>query len=145
MQQVPFVYPAEDFGIPAWSPDGSELLISQMFRFDSRGECCLPFRPAIVNPDRSDFTLLTIPNGQFDMGCNTWNGDGTRLLCNVDFENFGGDAQGASASAPPTAVTWCGSRRTPPAPKTVRPTSHRTARASSSSVIAQGNRERTTA
>jgi Tol biopolymer transport system component len=93
-QQVPLVYPAEDFGVPVWSPDGSELLISQVFRFDSGGECCLPFRPAIVNPDGSDFTLLTIPNGQFDMGCDTWNGDGTRLLCNVDFENFGGEAPG---------------------------------------------------
>ena len=93
-QQVPLVYTAEDFGVPVWSPDGSELLISQVFRLGSGGECCLPFRPAIVNPDGSDFTLLTIPNGQFDMGCNTWNGDGTRLLCNVDFENFGGDAPG---------------------------------------------------
>ena len=94
-QQVPLVYTAEDFGVPVWSPDGSELLISQVFHLDSGGECCLPFRPAIVNPDGSDFTLLTIPNGLFDMGCNTWNRDGTRLLCNVDFENFGGDPPGS--------------------------------------------------
>jgi hypothetical protein len=50
-----------------------------------------------------------------------------------------------SASAPQTAVTPSGSRRTPTARPTFRPTSHRTAPSSSSSVFAQGHRERTTA
>jgi hypothetical protein len=39
---VPLVYPAEDFGIPRWSPDGSQLLISHVLRFDASGNL-LPF------------------------------------------------------------------------------------------------------
>src|SRR6266496_5342431 len=68
-QQVPLVYPAEDFGVPVWSPDGSRLLISHTFRLDGNGECCLPFRPAIVNPDGSGFTLLTMAYAPVDMDC----------------------------------------------------------------------------
>ena len=41
-RQVPLVYPAEDFGIPRWSPDGSQLLISHVLRFDASGNL-LPF------------------------------------------------------------------------------------------------------
>jgi Tol biopolymer transport system component len=88
-QQVPLVYSAEDFGVPVWSPDGTKLLISHTLRLDSSGNCCLPFRPAIVNPDGSGFTLLTISYGPFDMGCQVWSLDQTRLLC-----GFGGDQPG---------------------------------------------------
>ena len=50
---VPLSYPAEDFGLPVWSPDGSGLLISHVFRFDGKGDF-LPFRPVIVRPDGSN-------------------------------------------------------------------------------------------
>ncbi len=36
--QVPLVYPADDFGIPIWSPDRSQLLISHVIRFDASGD-----------------------------------------------------------------------------------------------------------
>ena len=86
--QVPLVYAAEDFAVPVWSPDGSKLLMSHTFRLDASGNCCLPFRPAILKPDGSDFTLLEIPDGPFDMDCTSWINQ-TRLLCGV-----GGDQPG---------------------------------------------------
>lgn len=89
-RQVPLAYPAEDFGVPVWSPDGSRLLISITFRLDSSGDCCLAFRPAIVNPDGSDFTLLSMGYAPNDMGCSVWSLDQTRLFC-----AFGGDHPGA--------------------------------------------------
>jgi Tol biopolymer transport system component len=54
---------------------------SHTFRLDSTGQCCLPFRPGIVNPDGSDFTQLTITYGPFDMDCQAWTLDRARLLC----------------------------------------------------------------
>ena len=45
VHQVPLGYPAEDFGIPIWSPDRSQLLISHLLRSDASGNL-LPFRPA---------------------------------------------------------------------------------------------------
>lgn len=89
VQQVPLVYPPEIFSFPVWSPDGTKLLISHTFRLDSEGNCCLPFRPAIVNPDGSGFTLLTMTYAPFDMDCSVWSLDQTRLLC-----GFGGDQPG---------------------------------------------------
>jgi Tol biopolymer transport system component len=86
--QVPLVYPAEDFGVPIWSPDGTKLLISHLLRFDSAGEL-LPFRPATVSPDGSDTRLLEPPGAPFDMGCHAWSPDSTRLLC-----GFGVDPPG---------------------------------------------------
>ena len=86
---VPIQVPAEDFGVPVWSPDGNRLLISHTIRFDSSGDCCLPFRPAIVNPDGSGFSLLTMADAPFDMDCMVWSLDQTRLLC-----AFGGDQPG---------------------------------------------------
>ena len=88
-QQVALGVPAEDFGVPVWSPDASQLLISHTFRLDGSGNCCLPFRPAVVNPDGTGFRLLTIPDGPFDMDCQVWSLDQTRLLC-----GFGGDHPG---------------------------------------------------
>jgi Tol biopolymer transport system component len=86
-QQVPLGSPAEDFGIPRWSPDGSQLLISHVLRFDSTGECCLPFRPATVRLDGSNFQLLEPPNALDSMGCfGGWYPNGTRLLCSFNGE-----------------------------------------------------------
>ena len=81
VQHVPLVDPAEDFGIPRWSPDGSQLLISNVFRFDSLGNL-LPFRPATVDLNGDNFNLLQPPNAPFDMACfGGWYPDATRLLC----------------------------------------------------------------
>ncbi|HEX9519723.1 MAG TPA: hypothetical protein VF940_26550 [Streptosporangiaceae bacterium] len=81
VQQVPLVYPAENFGIPRWSPDGRQLLISNVFRFDTAGNL-LPFRPATVGVDGSNFNLLQPPGAPFDMACfGGWYPDATRLLC----------------------------------------------------------------
>jgi Tol biopolymer transport system component len=89
VHQVPLVYPAEDYGIPIWSPDRSRLLISHVLRFDALGNL-LPFRPATVNPDGSGFKLLEPPNAPDDMGCfGGWYPDGSRLLC-----GFGGAQPG---------------------------------------------------
>jgi Tol biopolymer transport system component len=71
----------EFFSQAVWSSDGSKLLISHTFRLDNTGQCCLPFRPAIVNSDGSEFTQLTITYGPFDMDCEAWSVDQTRLLC----------------------------------------------------------------
>jgi hypothetical protein len=100
VQQVPLTRPAEDFGIPVWSPDRSRLLISHVVRFDASGNL-LPFRPATVDKDGANFTLLDTPNAPDSMGCfGGWYPDSTRLLC-----SFGGNAPGVcSASVPPMAA-----------------------------------------
>src|SRR5438034_111327 len=71
-QQVPLPSDNKVEGGATWSQDGSRLLISHTLRFDDAGNCCLPFRPAILKPDGSDFTLLEIPDGPFDMDCTVW-------------------------------------------------------------------------
>jgi hypothetical protein len=82
LQQVPLVYPAEDWGVPRWSPDGSRLLVSNILRLDSTGQCCLPFRPATVRLNGANFNLLEPPNAGFDMACfGGWYPDAARLLC----------------------------------------------------------------
>jgi Tol biopolymer transport system component len=86
--QVPLVYPAEDFGIPVWSPDRSQLLISLLLRFDASGDF-VPWGPATVDLDGSNFKVLEPPNGLFDMACPAWTPDGSRILC-----VFGGDQPG---------------------------------------------------
>jgi Tol biopolymer transport system component len=84
VQQVPLVYPAEDFGIPRWSPDGDHLLISTILRLDDSGQCCLPFRPATVDLNGDNFNLLDPPGFPFDSGCfGGWYPDASRLLCSV--------------------------------------------------------------
>jgi Tol biopolymer transport system component len=84
-QQVPLAYPAEDFGVPFWSPDRSRLLISHVLRFNAAGDL-LPFRPATVNLDGSSFNLLEPPGAGFDGGClGGWYPDGNRLLCAFDY------------------------------------------------------------
>jgi Tol biopolymer transport system component len=79
--EVPLVYPAEDFGLPIWSPSRSQLLISTVFRIDGNGDF-LPFRAATVNLDGSDFQLLDTPIASFDGGCfGGWLHDASRVLC----------------------------------------------------------------
>jgi Tol biopolymer transport system component len=87
-QLVPLEDPAEDFGIPIWSPDRSHLLISHTLRFDANGDV-LPFRPAIVRPDGSDYRVLAVPEAPFDGGCFGWSVDASHLIC-----AFGGDEPG---------------------------------------------------
>src|SRR4030095_6097998 len=66
--EVPLPIPAEGFGGAFWSPDGTKLLITNLIQFDDNGEL-LPFRPATVNPDGSDFRVLEPPGAPFDMFC----------------------------------------------------------------------------
>ena len=87
-QLVPLGFPAEDFGIPTWSPDHTRLLIANTLRFDANGEL-LPFRPATVRPDGSDYHLLEMPDAPSDMYCVGWSPDGSRIVC-----GFGGDEPG---------------------------------------------------
>src|SRR6266571_1241789 len=75
VQQVPMPYLNEDWGRAIWSPDGSKLLISNVPRFDDDGDL-LPFRPATVNPDGSDYHLLDMPWAPFDSYCGAWSPDG---------------------------------------------------------------------
>ncbi len=86
--EVPLDHPAEDFGLPVWSPDNERLLISHVLRFDGGGDL-MPFRPVIVEPDGSGERLLAIPNGPFDTFCGTWAASSDHLLC-----GFGGDVPG---------------------------------------------------
>lgn len=80
--QVPLDDPAEDFGLPVWSPDDQRLLISHVLRFDEAGDL-RPFRPVIVEPDGSGETLLEIPDGPFDTFCATWAASSDHLLCGL--------------------------------------------------------------
>jgi Tol biopolymer transport system component len=89
VDQVPLVYPTDELSVVVWSTDGSKLLISHTFRLDSAGECCLPFRPAIVSPTGAGYTLLTMAYAPFDMDCQAWSVDQTRIFC-----GFGGDEPG---------------------------------------------------
>lgn len=82
IRQVPIPYLAEDFASPSWSPDGRSLLISNLLRFDDAGDL-LPFRPATVKPDGSDFKLLDPTGAPFDMYCSGWSPDGRRLICGL--------------------------------------------------------------
>lgn len=98
VQQVPLPPddPAETFGVPIWSPDGSTLLISHTVRVfpDCFGSGNCFFQPATVNPDGSGFNQLVPPNppGASSAGvdCNAWSRDGTRLFCGFNGGTFPG-------------------------------------------------------
>jgi Tol biopolymer transport system component len=62
----------------SWSPDGSKILVNS---FPPDG---IP-QPAIVNPDGSDFTLLSVGGLPPDAGviCSVWSRDALQLLCQV--------------------------------------------------------------
>src|SRR6266705_85615 len=84
--QLPPDDPAETFGVPIWSPDGTELLISHTFRCDNFGNCF--FQPATVDPSGSNFNQLVPPNppgaSSGGMDCEAWFPGGTRILCGFD-------------------------------------------------------------
>jgi TolB protein len=59
-----------------WSPDSSRLLSCD---WNQRGGA----RPAVSNPDGSDFTVLdAYPGLQQNLMCGFWSPNGTRFLCN---------------------------------------------------------------
>ena len=89
VRSVPTSAPPELFSFPVWSPDGTQILLSHTFRLDASGECCLPFRPAVVDPDGTGFALMRMRYAPFDMDCSAWLPDQTRILC-----GFGGDHPG---------------------------------------------------
>jgi len=67
-------------GIPAWSPDGSQLVVN-LYRPDPGP------RPAIMKVDGSDFRMLE-PSGLVgDLECTSWSMDGKRLLCGIGSTN----------------------------------------------------------
>jgi len=87
LRKVPQASPLEGGGSAVWSPDGSKLLLSNIFPTGRTRK--IGFRPAIVNPDGSNFRLLLVPGAPPDMWCGAWSPDGKRLLC-----NFGGKTPG---------------------------------------------------
>jgi Tol biopolymer transport system component len=103
-QQVPLPSDNKVEGGATWSRDGSRLLISHTLRFDDAGNCCLPFRPAILKPDGSNFTLLEIPDGPFDMDCTVWLSQ-DRLLCGFGDQNAGIFSIRASDGGDPVRLT----------------------------------------
>lgn len=103
---VPLGDGVELFSAAVWSPNGRKLLISHTLRVDpNTGQCCLPFRPAIVNPDGSDYTLLAITSGPFDMDCAVWSLDQTRLICGFGNQNAGVFSIRASDGGDPIRLT----------------------------------------
>jgi hypothetical protein len=81
---VPLANRPETFSFPAWSPDGTKLLISHTFRTKSDGTCCLAWRPAIANPDGSGFTQLAMTYAPTGLDCPIWLVGGVRILCKFD-------------------------------------------------------------
>jgi dipeptidyl aminopeptidase/acylaminoacyl peptidase len=69
---VPLDVPLEMFGGALWDPTGRTLLLTNEFRLPD------PFRPAIVDPDGSNFRLV---DGPTDTYCAAWSPDGSRILC----------------------------------------------------------------
>src|SRR5215469_1247048 len=81
---LPATNPAETFGVPVWSPDGSTLLISHTVRVVPCGNNCF-FQPATVVPSGTNFNQLVPPNppgaSSAGMDCEAWFPGGTRILC----------------------------------------------------------------
>ncbi len=102
---LPLPYQVETFSSPVWSPDGSEILISHTLRFLGNGDCCLPFRPLIVNADGSGAKLLTMPWAPPDSDCLAWTPDQTRILCGIGGDHPGIFSVRASDGLDPIRLT----------------------------------------
>ena len=103
-RKVSLRIPVDGGGGAIWSPDGSKLLLTNIQRLDAAKKF-LPFRPATVAPDGSDFKLLRLPNAPSDMFCDAWSPDGAHILC-----GFGGKSPGVfsvqtSGSGAPLRLT----------------------------------------
>jgi hypothetical protein len=62
-------------GNETWSPDSRKLLVDEFLKHEGA-------RPATVNPDGSDFTLLDhYPSLMQGLGCGFWSPDASRFLC----------------------------------------------------------------
>jgi Tol biopolymer transport system component len=62
-------------GTGAWSPDGGKLLVLEFLKDEGA-------RPATINPDGSDLTLLdAYPDLEQHLGCAFWSPDSTQFLC----------------------------------------------------------------
>lgn len=70
----------EGAGIPAWSADGSALLVN-LFRPETGG------RPATIKSDGSDFRSLEPEGLAGDLECTAWSIDAKRLLCSIGSPN----------------------------------------------------------
>jgi Tol biopolymer transport system component len=68
----------EDVICPAWSPDGSKILVCDFLPGEGS-------RPATADPDGSDFTLLdAYPGLQQALTCMEWSPDASRFICATD-------------------------------------------------------------
>jgi Tol biopolymer transport system component len=63
-----------NMGCLSWSPDGSKLLVCVP---DDRGLA----RPATINADGTNFTILDNPDPRLNLFCWSWSPDGKRLAC----------------------------------------------------------------
>ena len=59
-----------------WSPDASTILLGNSF-LDGR------WRPALMQPDGTDYRRLETPGDFEDMYCGAWSADAARLLCSI--------------------------------------------------------------
>jgi WD40 repeat protein len=105
LEQILLEDPPELFSFPVWSPDGTRILISHTHRLDGSNGCCLPFRPAIVNPDGSGFTLLPMAYAPPDMDCSVWSSDQTKILCGFGGKQPGVFSVAASDGSDPVRLT----------------------------------------
>jgi Tol biopolymer transport system component len=105
VREVPLANPAETWSSAVWSPDGTKLLISHTFRLNDAGNCCLPFRPAIVNANGSGFTQLTMAYAPPGLDCTAWSEDGARILCGFGGAHPGVFSVRASDGGAPVRLT----------------------------------------
>jgi Tol biopolymer transport system component len=88
--------PERDLGIATdpgatWSPDGATILVTSSV---GPAETRSPLRPATIDPDGSNFTLLgATSDPEVGLNCLTWSPDGSQLACE-GFSTSGGPELG---------------------------------------------------